>query len=626
MRSKNIIPALLFTLTAFFFYARTAAPGLLFGDAGEFQFTLPLAGVSHPTGYPLFHILGWVWERAFTSNLAGGANLFSAFWGGVAVGVFYLFSAEAMQRLIARMNWSLGERWLAAITTIIFAANPTFWAEATHAEVYTLHAAFVAAILGATLAAGRERKRWPLWPVALLLGLSLAHHLTTLFLIPGVLLFLALARADTFRPKTLLRTLPWLLAPLLLYLYIPLRASASPWLYPQLTPERTLPLFDNTLAGNLRFILGIGFSGELGSAPLTAQIAAAGKLFLTHFTWAGLALILLGLVALVIEGELLTFILTGVSFLLLLLFNLFYGIGDIYIYYIPLYLMATVWLGLGLAYIVEWLGRLTTSSWRRYWMLATVLALILPGKLYQQYDSQINRSHDVSAYKRWENILGLSLPENALLISNDRDDMVPLIAMQQLDGRASGLLGLFPQITPAWPELNSTLKQALATQRPVLLIKPMPGVNVLYELESVGGGVSQVLGPIPAPPKSFEAPYTEDLRWLGIDWAGQVQPGGMLEVTIYWRAVQRPDAVWHSFLHLYDAAGQKVAQAEDHRPGGEYLPSTLWQPGDVIADQFDIALPAELAPGEYTLMAGFYDPATGGRIAEPLAVATVQVP
>ena len=72
-----------------------------------------------------------------------------------------------------------------------------------------------------------------------------------------------------------------------------------------------------------------------------------------------------------------------------------------------------------------------------------------------------------------------------------------------------------------------------------------------------------------------------------------------------------------------DASGQKAAQAEDHRPGGDYLPSTLWRPGDVIADRFQLALPQDLTPGDYTLLAGFYDPATGERVADPLPVGVV---
>ena len=628
MRRHHLLPASLLAITAFFVYAATAAPGLLFGDAGEFQFTLPLAGISHPTGYPLFHLLGWGWERLFATNPAWGANLFSAFWGGAAVGAFYLFSAEALERLLARMKWRRGAGWLAGITTLIFAGNPTFWAEATHAEVYTLHAAFIAAILGATLAAVREQDAWPLWPVALLLGLGLTHHLTTLFLIPGVVIVLALARADLFRFKVILRTLPWLVAPLLLYFYIPLRAPASPWLFPHLTPDHTLSLFDGSFAGVLRFILGVGYSSELGSAPLGAQLAEAGHLFWIHFTGAGLALILLGLAALLIEGDLLTLLLTGVSFILLLLFNLFYGIGDIYTYYIPLYLIATLWMGLGLAYVAEGLTRMTSFRWRPYWLALPLLALALPVALYRDYQAQFDRRGDWAARTMWETVLTQPLADDGLLVSNDRDEMVPLIYLQQVEGRKRGMLGLFPKIstTPAWKDLNVTLKRALATERPVYLIKPMPGIQALYRVEPAGGEVFHVLGPQAAPADSFEAPYTDDLRWLGTDWLGEPQPGATLKIKIYWRAVQRPGATWVSFLHLYDAAGEKVTQAEDHRPGGDYVPSSLWRPGDVIVDSFRITLPADLAAGEYSLMAGFYDPTSGQRIADPLTVAVLALP
>ena len=628
MRSRHVVPAFLLGLVAFIAYALTAAPDVLYGDAGEFQFTLPLAGIGHPTGYPLFHILGWGWERFFGSNPAWGANLFSAFWGGVAVGVFYLFSVEALERLLARLKWSSGARWLAGLTTTVFALNPTLWAQAIQAEVYTLHAAFVAAILGATLAVGRSRDPWPLWPLALLLGLGLTHHLTTIFLIPGVFLFLLLTRPDLFHFKTLFKTLPWLLAPLLLYLYLPLRAPASPWLTPQLTPGRTLALFENTLAGNLRFILGVGFSSELGAAPLTQQLATASGLYLTHFTWAGLVLIALGLLALVLEGDWALLLLTGVSFLLLQLFNLVYGIGDIYTYYLPLYLIATLWLGMGLAYVVEGLTRMTSPQWRRGWLILPALILFLPAFLFRTYLPQLNRSEDRAARTQWETILAQSLPDDALLASNDRDEMVPLIYIQQVEGRAQGMLGLFPLLaaTPDWADLNMTLKSALATGRPTYVIKPMPGIEALYEVAEVGGGVMQVLGPQPAPPDSYEAPYTPDLRWLGVDWAGEPVAEGALDVTIYWRAVQQPQIIWHSFLHVVDASGEKVTQADDHRPGGVYLPSTLWRSGDVIADRFHLTLPADLAPGEYTLLAGFYDPATGERIAEPLAVGALLIP
>ena len=44
-------------------YWRMAAPGVLAGDSGELQAAAWLAGLSHPTGYPLYLILGWLWSH-----------------------------------------------------------------------------------------------------------------------------------------------------------------------------------------------------------------------------------------------------------------------------------------------------------------------------------------------------------------------------------------------------------------------------------------------------------------------------------------------------------------------------------------------------------------------------------
>ena len=626
MRARYLPLALLLAFLAFWLYAWMAAPDILYGDAGEFQFTLPLAGVSHPTGYPLFHGLGWIWERGFQGNPARGANLFSAMWGGVAVGMAYLLSAEALERLLARMAWPGGTRWLALITTLLFALNPTLWALSVQAEVYTMQVALMAAFLAAVLAAGRRRDPWPLWPAALLLGLGLAHHLTILFLIPGALLFLWLTQPQALRPRAMLRLLPWVLGPLLLYLYIPWRAGASPWLFPHLTPDEVLPLFDHSPLGVLRFILGIGFASALGTVSLPARLAQAGQLYLAHFTGIGLGVAGLGLVALVIEGAWPLLILTGTSFLLLQLFNLLYGIGDIATYYLPLYLLVTLWLGLGLAYVVEGLTRLTSPRWRRYGLLVLVLALWIPWQVLPPQRAQWDRREDRAPRARWEGILAQPLDPHGILVSNDRDEMVPLIYLQQIEHRATGMLGLFPRIaaTPEWADLNGTLKQALATTRPVYLIKPMPGIEALYRVRPVGGDVFQVLGPQRPPAQNYEAPYTSALRWLGVTWSGPVEPGATLTITLYWRAVQQPPQVWHSFLHLTDPSGDKVAQAQDHRPGGDYMPSPLWRPGDVIVDSFQLPLPAEMPPGEYTLLAGFYDPTTGQRVAPPLEVAILR--
>ena len=224
--------------------------------------------------------------------------------------------------------------------------------------------------------------------------------------------------------------------------------------------------------------------------------------------------------------------------------------------------------------------------------------LIVPLWRLQSYRPQFDRAQAFETAQRWTDILAHDLPANSVLVSNDRDDITPMLYKQYIEKRVPGMTGLFPLISPepGWEDLNTTLASALATDRPVYTIKAMPGIEALYQTELVGADVYRVLGPHLMPEISFDYPYGSALRWLNIAWSGDAKPGAQLRVTLTWQATQSPPAPWHSFLHLLDAQGEKVAQADDHQPGGDYLPAPLWNPGDIIVDTFTLTLPDDLPP------------------------------
>ncbi|MCB0093607.1 MAG: DUF2723 domain-containing protein, partial [Caldilineaceae bacterium] len=71
---------------------RTLAPGLLAGDPGEFQFAAWRLGLAHPTGYPLYMMLGWIWQHSLALvgvNPATALNALSALCAAVAVALLY---------------------------------------------------------------------------------------------------------------------------------------------------------------------------------------------------------------------------------------------------------------------------------------------------------------------------------------------------------------------------------------------------------------------------------------------------------------------------------------------------------------------------------------------------------
>lgn len=117
---------------------------------------------------------------------------------------------------------------------------------------------------------------------------------------------------------------------------------------------------------------------------------------------------------------------------------------------------------------------------------------------------------------------------------------------------------------------------------------------------------------------------TADLRPVGaeiggsaqlvaVDLAGgAVRPGGALEVRLYWLALESTSRNHKVFLHVVDAAGRLVTQADGFPIGGIGRTSG-WFPGELLEDAHTIRFPAGAASGEYRLVAGLYDPESGAR-------------
>jgi hypothetical protein len=90
---------------------------------------------------------------------------------------------------------------------------------------------------------------------------------------------------------------------------------------------------------------------------------------------------------------------------------------------------------------------------------------------------------------------------------------------------------------------------------------------------------------------------------------GKVQAGGVLPLALFWRATRPLPLDYTVYVHLVDAAGNKVAQ-RDVPPLEGRRPTSAWQPGDLVRDDQDLFVPETVAPGTYRLLAGMYDAAT----------------
>ena len=92
-----------------------------------------------------------------------------------------------------------------------------------------------------------------------------------------------------------------------------------------------------------------------------------------------------------------------------------------------------------------------------------------------------------------------------------------------------------------------------------------------------------------------------------------VQAGTTIPLTLTWRMDEYVPNDYTALIHLIGPDGQMAAQG-DGPPLQGVVPTSLWRAGDTLLDRHDLALPADLPPGEYRLAVGLYDLATLQRL------------
>jgi len=117
-------------------------------------------------------------------------------------------------------------------------------------------------------------------------------------------------------------------------------------------------------------------------------------------------------------------------------------------------------------------------------------------------------------------------------------------------------------------------------------------------------------------PARMEADFGGVMRLLGYDLGTEAtEPGGQVEVTLYWEALAPADRDYTVFVHLLGEGELPVAQ-RDTFPGLGRLSTTWLTPGYAWADRYVLQVPdTAYAPDVAQIEVGLYDAATGTRLA-----------
>jgi hypothetical protein len=416
------------TLAALCVYWRTMTPGVTFIDSGELAAVASTLGIAHPSGYPLFTLLGWLFSRLpFGSEEIVRLNFMAVLCCAAAVGVYFrLFRRIAL--LVVPHAKELRERagLVGALGgSFLLAFSETYWAEALAVEVYSLQLLLQSVILllffRANFPLEREERdeRW--WHAfAFTVGLGFTNHMTTILLAPGLLyLYFSVQRLTPASWRRLLRLIPAFVAGLSVYIYLPLRAGQSPplnWGLP-VTAER----FWWHLSGK-QYSVWMFSSFAAGKKQFAYFLSTYGP----EFAYAGVALALLGLIVSFRTHRRLAIGLCLI-FASSILYAVNYDIHDIDSYFLLAYVCTGLLASVGMAVMYLWLCRNLALRAFPSAMVIVILGLLPLPVHYRSVDQSGN--YLVEDYTT--NMFS-SLPHNAVILSFQWDYWVSASTYFQL--------------------------------------------------------------------------------------------------------------------------------------------------------------------------------------------------
>ncbi len=413
------------------FYIPTLAPSVVAGDGGELQALSNVLGISHPTGYPLFILLGWLFTHLpIGTDAALRVTLVSTLAGAGAAALLYLLIRE------------LGaDRLPALAASLMAAAAPSLWLNATAADVHPL--ASLLNLLGLWLLLRWGKGRAPLWASALAFGFALSHHISARLFGPAVLVYvLAVEPRLLLRPRRWLPVLACLLIPFAVYAYVPLRAayfeSLPQWAGRILGVRKVVaaglisPHYFS--GGTLGLFLASSYTGFFSGGPSAAELWQAAReyagLFQQQFSLAVIPVALVGIWASV-RRDVKAGLLLVLSYLTVLVVAVRYlaSVGEDGHGFIPNHLLVAVWFGVGANALIRWLGnRLHRRAWVRPVLLAGLCLFPLSSIVAHYPEAQRQRQLDLG-----RELLAQPLPQGAVL-AGDWVYVTPLHYWQRVEG------------------------------------------------------------------------------------------------------------------------------------------------------------------------------------------------
>lgn len=492
----------LFTgLFVFLIYLVTLAPSIVHIDSGELAAVQLTLGIAHPTGYPLYTMLGYLFSLIpLPVTDIYQLNLLAAIYCAAGVSIF-VYTIDFILRNLEKFKKEIKKKETPAkqkrkkkkkdekeesiinITEIIsdkiiifvsvasglfLAFSRTYWFQSTSVEVYSLHILLLSLILLTLIKAyvkkdsepGKIFKReWIIFAIPLALGFT--NHLTTLLVLPAVA-YLYFEKYG-FNKTSLLRIALMLLfffpVLILVYLYLPIRAASEPVLN-----------WGNPVDYE-RFMRHV--SGKQYQVWFFASIESAKKQFLYFLSQypvefgITLVLMVMGVVETYLKRKKF-FIFGSILFLFTVLYSINYEIVDIDPYFLLAFFATAMFAAFGLLRI----SRMIKEENKTLQVLSIVTLLALFVQFYLNYKN-VDQS-DVYTYQDYTKTILNTVPENSILFSYQWDyfvsgsyyyqfaeDFRPDVAV--IDKELLRRSWYYPQLENSYPGIFKNIKDETET-------------------------------------------------------------------------------------------------------------------------------------------------------------------
>ncbi|MBN2620195.1 DUF2723 domain-containing protein [candidate division WOR-3 bacterium] len=207
---SDIIIPLCMGITVLAVYIYTLCPTVYLIDSGELAAVSYTLGIAHPTGYPLYTLISYLFARAPGEPIVN-ANIFSAALSVIAALLMY-----AIARRLTR------DRMAALLPALLFAFAPTIWRISITNEVYPLTAVFTVLILLLLQKTSSMRRAYIL---LYCIGLAFTNHIIIFSIALPVIIYLLITRRPAF--KHIFYGIILCLLGLSLYIYLIARYAGS---------------------------------------------------------------------------------------------------------------------------------------------------------------------------------------------------------------------------------------------------------------------------------------------------------------------------------------------------------------------------------------------------------------